>query len=125
MLKIIVVPTQEEQAKIQNGKEPDVSNIFDREFKTEKELSSYIEGLEALPDLAEFDILKDKGLRVTIDFDGTKSDIDFDSVEEKNAYLEGLEDADGWKSPVHYRENEEEYAVLRELLDAHSAKPGL
>jgi hypothetical protein len=123
MPSVIVVPTAEEQAKIANGQEPDVSNIFSREFDTEAELQSYIEGLEGLPDCMEYEVIKDKGLTVVLSFDGDETSITFSNEAEKKAYFSGLEDADGWVSPMKLEEDDEGYAELTVLMSSSAPKP--
>lgn len=123
MQTIIVVPTGEEQAKIRAGRDPDVANIFTREFATEAEVGSYVKGLDGLPDLMEYEIIKNKGLSVTIEFDGESSTLEFASTAEKEAYLSGLEDADGFNGPIHFREEDEEFDALKALIDSAHPRP--
>jgi hypothetical protein len=123
MPSVIVIPTAEEQVKIANGQEPDVSNIFSREFATGEELQSYIEGLEGLPDCMEYEVVADKGLIVVVNFDGDEKSIAFTNEAEKKAYFSGLEDADGWMSPMKLEESDQGFEDLKTLLSASVPKP--
>lgn len=123
MPSVIVVPTAEEQVKVANGLEPDVSNIFSREFSTVEELQAYIEGLEGLPDGMEYEVIEDKGLSVLMSFDGDEKSIKFSSDAERKAYFSGLEDADGWISPMKIEESDEGYEELKTLMSASAPKP--
>lgn len=123
MPSVIVIPTAEEQNKIANGQEPDVSNIFAREFDTSEELQSYIEGLESLPDGISYEVVEDKGLTVFMSFDGDETSVTFENDADKKAYFSGLEDADGWMSPQKFEEGDESYEELKTLMSSNSPKP--
>lgn len=123
MPSVIVVPTGEEQLKITNGQEPDISNIFSREFSTPEELQSYIEGLEGLPDGMGYEVVKDGGLTVVMRFGGDETSITFSNEAKKKAYFSGLEDADGWMSPMKIEESDEGFGALHTLLSACAPKP--
>lgn len=123
MPSVIVVPTAEEQLKITNGQEPDISNIFSREFSTDEELRAYIEGLEGLPDGMEYDVIEDEGLSVVVSFDGDEKSIKFSTDAEKKAYFSGLADADGYMSPIKIEESDEGYEELKTLISASAPKP--
>jgi len=123
MPSVIVIPTAEEQVKIASGQEPDVSNIFSREFDTVEELQSYIEGLEGLPDCMEYDIVRDHGLTIEVSFDGGEKSITFPNEAEKKAYVSGLQDADGWVSPMKLEEGDQGYEDLKTLLSQSAPKP--
>jgi hypothetical protein len=119
---VIVIPTAEEQAKIANGQEPDVSNIFSREFSTDEELQSYIEGLEGLPDCMEYEVVKDMGLTVVVSFDGDETSLTFTGEAEKKAYFSGLEDADGWMQPMKLEESDEGYEEMKSLMSSNALR---
>lgn len=123
MLSVIVIPTAEEQVKMINGQEPDVSNIFSREFATDEEMQSYIEGLEGLPDCMEYEVVTDEGLTVVVSFDGDEKSITFPNEAEKKAYFSGLEDADGWMSPMKLEEGDQGYEELQALMSVSAPKP--
>ncbi|NTF17364.1 hypothetical protein G6L37_02910 [Agrobacterium rubi] len=125
MLSVIVVPTGEEQAKIQRGFDPDVSNIFSRDFSSSSELESYIDGLESLGDLVEWEIVSETPKSVTVEIDGDEVQSTFENEIDKKAYLSGLEDGDGWMSPLVVREDEDPdlFQRLSGLINAYLAKP--
>ncbi|TLX15912.1 hypothetical protein [Rhizobium sp. MHM7A] len=123
MPSVIVIPTAEEQLKIANGREPDVGNIFSREFDTAEELQSYIEGLEGLPDCMEYEVVQDKGLTVVLSFGGDETSITFSNEAEKKAYFSGLEDAHGWTSPMKLEESDAGYEDLKTLMSVSAPKP--
>lgn len=122
MHAIIVIPTREEQARIEAGQVPDVANMYLREFGTTIELEAYIDGLEGLPDMMEYEIVENEALRLRVDFDGDVSCFEFGSPAEKYAYISGLEDADGFESPAFLREGEEHFDTLKDLMDARRAE---
>lgn len=122
MHTIIVIPTREEQASLEAGQVPDVANMYLRRFGTTIELEAYIDGLESLPDMMEYEIIENDALRLRVDFEGDVSCLDFGSPAEKRAFISGLEDADGFQSPAFLREGEEQFDTLKDLMDARMAE---
>lgn len=123
MPSVIVILTAEDQNKIANGLEPDVSNILSREFDTSEELQSYIQGLESLTDGVNYEVVDDKSLTLAISFGGEETSVTFTKEVHKAAYLSGLEDADGWMSPQKFEEGDQGYEALQAMLSASAPKP--
>ena len=114
MPKVIVLPTGEDHADFKTGRRP--NNHLERSFATDAEAKSYEDGIGAVNDLVEYAILKDKGFGLTVKIAGESIDIVFDSVAEKDAYKQGLEDGDGFNSPRVLLEGSEEFSSAEALL---------
>lgn len=114
MPKIIVFPTSEDQAAFRAGKPPE--NHFEHGFETDAEASAYVDGLEAVGDLVEHEILEETELTLEVDIDGDVVSASFASVAEKQAYAMGLDDGDGFVAPQAIRETDAEFDAASALL---------
>lgn len=119
MPRVIVLPSQEDQLEFENGEKP--NNHYDHTFETTKELDRYVEGMEALDDLVEYEIVHEKELKLTVKLDRERIKRSFKTVAEKDAFKLGLEDGDGWKRPQIIREDDLEFEEIVALIDVSPA----
>jgi hypothetical protein len=123
MFRIIVIPTLEDQAVFVQGKEP--KTIISRTFLSEIEINSYVDGLEAVWDQSEYDILDEKPLSILTVFDSEDSEdgtrLYFSSKRAKLAYKQRLTDGDGFTAPLFFRSDQQDdlisFNALITLID--------
>ncbi|MBS4049335.1 MAG: hypothetical protein KG075_23520 [Alphaproteobacteria bacterium] len=123
MIDVIVLPTQEDQMRASNGRAPENSLMF--EFATLKEVEAFNDGIGAVNDAVEYEILKETKKKLILEIAGDEIDIPFNTEAEKNAFMKGLETGDGWNSPgVYWADNDaEEFARIMALVSKAEETP--
>lgn len=116
MPKIIVLPATQDQAAFAAGRKP--ANCFVRCFGTKEEAVSYREGVLAVSNQAEYEILDESAsLRcMMLDIDGDEVQVSFKSVLEMEAYKLGLKDGKGFDSPRFFKEGAAGFDELAEMF---------
>lgn len=117
MFEIYVIPAGEDQVAFEEGKKPAI--VFKHEFATEIEREEYINGLEAVYDLAEYSIEDETPTTLTVIFDDADTEeFEFEAEAEKEAFKLGMDDGEGFREPlvISPDEDREDFSRLSELL---------
>ena len=114
MPQVIVLPTLVDQGNVKKGIRPD--NHFLHEFATEAEVEFFVQGVEAMADLVEYQVREDRGLSIDIEIGGETFSLSFGTEAEKSAYFAGLEDGDGFFAAECVREGDDEFDATLALV---------
>jgi hypothetical protein len=121
MPSVIVILTRESQAELAQGKTPETIEMVS--YDTQEEIEAFVNGMEAVDGLSEYEVPAEGETWIDLDTDGGTTRIDFLSPAEKSAYMYGLEKADGFDSPAIYSADDDGYPRLVEIVAAREAAP--
>lgn len=112
MVKLYVLPTKEDQALLLAGERP--RNCFVREFDTHQIAQAYLRGL-----LIGFEsnVIRESYQQMTVVFGGSENEevFSFESVAEKGAFRQGLEDGEGYPAPSIFDEESDAFPALESM----------
>lgn len=112
MVKLYVLQAGEEQTAFRRGVLP--KNCFARDFDTPVIAQSYLKGLRSG---REGNVIRESHLEMAVVFSGSEDEklFRFDSVAEKNAFRQGLEDGEIFMESVVYDEDSEHFQALEAM----------
>lgn len=120
-VKVIVLPSQEDIARIHAGRRPRL--VLERAFETPAELAAYKAGISRVAD--EFDAIGEitvAGCKVTLSRQPLapkgrgEEDLMFKSPAEACAFSEAFGDSERFESPIALDENDRDYRRVTTLL---------
>lgn len=121
MTKFAILPTQEDQSLFAQGRRPENILMFEG-YATEAEMQSFRDGMDAVADQVEYEIVEDRGLEIDLDTDGDVATVRFESEATKAAYVAGLEAGEGYAGPEIHVEGTPEYETIA-AFDAQTPAP--
>lgn len=109
MVKLYVLPANEDRDALLAGGQP--RNCFVREFDAPQIAQAYLKGL-----LIGFEsnVIRESYLQMTVVFGGSENEeiFSFETVEEKGAFRQGLEDGEGYPAPAIFDEESDSFPIL-------------
>lgn len=112
----LMLPSMEDVANFDADRCPE--NILEFHFETMAEAEDFENGVNAVDDLASYDIVSETETTLTYYVAGEKGTSPFPNAACKEAFKKGMDASDGWRQPLVALEGSDDFDAIQALRAA-------